>query len=225
MNSLLGMAHFQGRLLLVLGRVNIGFLTWGNTLAKYGTIKINVWNGNHRFENTACLFGLFVSFFLWSLRNYCDPDHPWVFLQHTRSDAGGEWQKCQRQAHRQWSSTRRGTCGWTESGKLMFFFIERWFLGGGNSNIFYFQPYVGKMSNLNNIFFRWVETTNWFCLKCFVKKGREDPKWLVYYLDPHNICVHIYMYVILCTWMKSPIYVYGAEIIRFWIGFESWVRL
>ena len=63
---LLGMAHFQGRLLLVLGRVNIAFLTWGNTLAKHGTIKINVWNGNHRFENKACcLVGcLFVSLFV-----------------------------------------------------------------------------------------------------------------------------------------------------------------
>ncbi len=32
-------------------------------------------------------------------------------------------------------------------------------LAGGNSNIFYFHPYLGKWSNLTNIF-RWVETTN-----------------------------------------------------------------
>ena len=25
-------------------------------------------------------------------------------------------------------------------------------LGGGNSNIFYFQPYLGKLSNLTDIF-------------------------------------------------------------------------
>ena len=29
-----------------------------------------------------------------------------------------------------------------------------WFLGGGNSNIFYFHPYLGKISNLTNIFQR-----------------------------------------------------------------------
>ena len=28
------------------------------------------------------------------------------------------------------------------------------------SNIFYFHPHLGKSSNLTNIFFRWVETTN-----------------------------------------------------------------
>ena len=28
------------------------------------------------------------------------------------------------------------------------------------SNIFYFQPYLGKWSNLTSIFFKWVETTN-----------------------------------------------------------------
>ena len=28
--------------------------------------------------------------------------------------------------------------------------------------MFYFQPYLGKMSNLTSIFFRWVETTNQF---------------------------------------------------------------
>ena len=33
-------------------------------------------------------------------------------------------------------------------------------LGGGNSNIFYFHPYLGRWSNLTSIFFKWVETTN-----------------------------------------------------------------
>ena len=37
---------------------------------------------------------------------------------------------------------------------------EACFLGGGNSNIFYFHPYLGKWSNLTSIFFKWVETTN-----------------------------------------------------------------
>ena len=34
------------------------------------------------------------------------------------------------------------------------------FLGGGNSNVFYFHPYLGKWSNLTSIFFKRVETTN-----------------------------------------------------------------
>ena len=33
-------------------------------------------------------------------------------------------------------------------------------LGGGNSNIVYFHPYLGKIPTLTSIFFRWVETTN-----------------------------------------------------------------
>jgi len=33
------------------------------------------------------------------------------------------------------------------------------YLGGGNSNVF-FQPYLGKSSNLTSIFFKGVETTN-----------------------------------------------------------------
>ena len=33
-------------------------------------------------------------------------------------------------------------------------------LGGGNSNIFDFHPYLGKIPILTIIFFRWVETTN-----------------------------------------------------------------
>ena len=33
-------------------------------------------------------------------------------------------------------------------------------LGGGNSNIFFGHPYLGKIPILTNIFFRWVETTN-----------------------------------------------------------------
>ena len=33
-------------------------------------------------------------------------------------------------------------------------------LGGGNSNIFHFHPYLGGWSKLTTIFFRWVETTN-----------------------------------------------------------------
>ena len=34
-------------------------------------------------------------------------------------------------------------------------------LGGGNSNIFgIFTPYLGKISNLTSIFFKWVEITN-----------------------------------------------------------------
>ena len=33
-------------------------------------------------------------------------------------------------------------------------------LGGGNSQIFYFHPYLGKIPNLTIIFFRGVETTN-----------------------------------------------------------------
>ena len=33
------------------------------------------------------------------------------------------------------------------------------YLGGGNSNICYFHPYLGKWSKLTIIFFRWVETT------------------------------------------------------------------
>ena len=36
-------------------------------------------------------------------------------------------------------------------------------LGGGNSNIFYFHHYLGKISHLTSIFFRWVgSTTNQF---------------------------------------------------------------
>ena len=33
-------------------------------------------------------------------------------------------------------------------------------LGGGNSNIFYVHPYLGKIPILTSIFFRWVGTTN-----------------------------------------------------------------
>ena len=37
------------------------------------------------------------------------------------------------------------------------------FLGGGNSNIFYFHPYLGKITILTSIFFKRVgSTTNWF---------------------------------------------------------------
>jgi len=32
-------------------------------------------------------------------------------------------------------------------------------LGGGNSNFFYFHPYLGKIPNLTSIFFRWVGST------------------------------------------------------------------
>ena len=32
-------------------------------------------------------------------------------------------------------------------------------LGGGNSNMFYFHPYLGKWSNLTSIFFKWVFST------------------------------------------------------------------
>ena len=34
--------------------------------------------------------------------------------------------------------------------------INHKLLGGGNSNIFYFHPYLGKWSNLTSIFFKWV---------------------------------------------------------------------
>ena len=33
-------------------------------------------------------------------------------------------------------------------------------LGDGNSNIFYFHPYLGKIPILTSIFFKGVETTN-----------------------------------------------------------------
>ena len=33
-------------------------------------------------------------------------------------------------------------------------------LGGGNSNIFYFHLYLGKIFILTSIFFKWVDTTN-----------------------------------------------------------------
>ena len=37
-------------------------------------------------------------------------------------------------------------------------------LGGVNSNMFYFHPYLGKMNPFWLIFFRWVETTNQYIL-------------------------------------------------------------
>ena len=38
------------------------------------------------------------------------------------------------------------------------------------SNIFYFHPYLGKISNLTSIFSRWVETTNQFMKVLFPRK-------------------------------------------------------
>ena len=35
-------------------------------------------------------------------------------------------------------------------------------LGGGNSNISYFHPYLRKIPILTIIFFKWIETTNQF---------------------------------------------------------------
>ena len=48
-------------------------------------------------------------------------------------------------------------------------------LGGGNSNIFYVHPYLGKISNLTSLFFRWVfvkpPTSNLFT-------GRIQPTYI-----------------------------------------------
>ena len=33
-------------------------------------------------------------------------------------------------------------------------------LGGGNSNIFFFDIYLGKIPHFDSYFFKWVETTN-----------------------------------------------------------------
>ena len=41
-----------------------------------------------------------------------------------------------------------------------FGFVSKRLLDGGNSNIFYFHPYLGKIPILTSIFFKWVETTN-----------------------------------------------------------------
>ena len=42
------------------------------------------------------------------------------------------------------------------------------FLGGGNSKIFYFHPYLGKWSNLTNIFQMGIETAKQFLIVQFV---------------------------------------------------------
>ena len=118
---------------------------------------------NHRFENTACclfvclvacLLGcLFVCFFL-CFFDLCEttatqtiPEFifstPEVTLE--ASDKNASAKRTVNGAARE-----EGPAAGPSPGSS-FFSIERWFLGGGNSNIFYFQPYVGKMSNLTNI--------------------------------------------------------------------------
>jgi len=48
------------------------------------------------------------------------------------------------------------------------------FLGGGNSHIFgFFTPKIGEDEPiLTSIFFKWVETTNQFCLFFCSRSGR-----------------------------------------------------
>ena len=46
------------------------------------------------------------------------------------------------------------------------------FLGGGNSNIFDFHPYLGKIPILTRIFFKWVgSTTNQVSCSFFFLEG------------------------------------------------------
>ena len=66
-------------------------------------------------------------------------------------------------------------------------------LVGGNSNVFYVHPYLGRWSNLTSIFFKWVETTNqkhlailaWcFCSVCLAQEWWScKKKWRLHSWD------------------------------------------
>ena len=60
--------------------------------------------------------------------------------------------------------------GGEKVGEKYFFLGDPW-LAGGNSNIFYFHPHLGKFSNLTNIFHRGWNQTSWgFDGKIFPRK-------------------------------------------------------
>ncbi len=65
---------------------------------------------------------------------------------------------------------------------LQIFFVQV-NLGGGNSNIFYFHPNLGKIPILTSIFFRWVgSTTNqkWMMPSSWIPKNIQvDDFWLL----------------------------------------------
>jgi len=66
------------------------------------------------------------------------------------------------------------------------------------SNIFYFHPYLGKISNLTNIF-RWVETTNqlWF------EFGRFSGR---------TLAVFVFVYHLKVENSEKTSHAFGAEI-------------
>ena len=172
-------------------------------------------------------FGWFVCLFVCLLRNYYNPYHPWVFQNGTHGSVTLEASDKNVSAKRTVNGAAReeGPAAGPSPGSSCFFSLKGVCLGGGNSNIFYFQPYVGKMSNLTNIFqMGWNHQL--VLLGMFCEKRKRGSKMVsILFRSTLYMYTYIYIYVILCTWMKSPIYVYGAQIIRFWIGLESWIRL
>ncbi len=57
----------------------------------------------------------------------------------------------------------------------------------GNSNMFYFHPETwGKWSNLTNILFRWVETTNLLLLEKWVDSGDRQSLNAMYFGGKSN---------------------------------------
>ena len=93
------------------------------------------------------------------------------------------------------------------------FFIFTCLLGGGNSNMLYFHPYLGKISNLTSIFFKRVgSTTNSFILLWLLSKktdlGRRS--LLLRYLRCHG-CEYI------------TLLIQGRNKFTFWI--HPWDRI
>ena len=78
---------------------------------------------------------LIVQFMCFFLSNIC----PTVLLSR-RSDTIAEWKRTR--------VSTRGARRWTN----LTVEVEKRDLGGGNAHIFYFHPYLGKVSNLTNIF-------------------------------------------------------------------------